>query len=120
LANLSLSEDVGLGEEAVMSSDIIGCARAEALFVSPVQPSDCVTAELVRAEVSSAVRRHGSRGCAALVAYEFGEHPDIAVARMRWAAAVVRAAFPHRRVIRSVHVLRPSRLHQQRPLLEAA
>jgi hypothetical protein len=27
---------------------------------------------------------HGSDGCAAGVAEEFGEHPDIAVRRMHW------------------------------------
>jgi hypothetical protein len=81
-----------------MSAHIVDHARAEALFVSAVQPSDAVTAGEIRAAVCQAVRRHGSRGCAALVAYEFGEHPDTAVARMRWARAAVAATFPPRAV----------------------
>jgi hypothetical protein len=40
-----------------------------------------------------AVRKLGGRGCAELVAQEFGDHPDTAVARMRWARTVVAQAF---------------------------
>ena len=69
-------------------------ARAEALFVSTLQRSDGAGPEQVRAAVAAAVRAHGTRGCAALVAQEFGEHPEVAVVRMRWALAAVRAAYP--------------------------
>ena len=37
--------------------------------------------------------RLGVTGCAALVAQEFGEHPDCALGRMRWARRAVRDAF---------------------------
>jgi hypothetical protein len=67
--------------------------RVEALFVSTLQRSEDVTPELVRDAVTAAVCRHGSRGCAALVAQEFGEHPEVAVGRMRWALHVVRKAY---------------------------
>jgi hypothetical protein len=80
-------------EEVAMSADVIDCVRVEALFVSAVQPSDAVNCEQVRTAVRQAVREHGSRGCAALVAYEFGEHPDTAVARMQWASGVVESTF---------------------------
>jgi len=65
----------------------------EALFVSDVQSSQEPSLELIRAAVNDAVQRHGERGCAALVAQEFGEHPDSAVGRMRWARIAVQRAF---------------------------
>ena len=65
----------------------------EALFASDVQRSDHPTPEAVRAAVSAAVERLGEAGCAALVAQEFGEHPDCACGRMRWARQAVNAAF---------------------------
>ena len=56
-------------------------------------PSEQVTAESVRAAVTATVRRLGTRGCAAQVAQEFGEHPETAVGRMRWALGVVHQAY---------------------------
>ena len=70
--------------------------RAEALFASTVQSSEAPTAERIRLAIASTVREMGVRGCAALVAAEFGDHPDAAVARMRWALATVRVVFPTR------------------------
>ena len=67
--------------------------RTEALFVSDVQRSQQPTAELIRAAVTATVDRLGPGGCAALVAQEFGEHPDCAPGRMRWARLAVRTAF---------------------------
>lgn len=58
---------------------------AEALFVSDLQPSQSPDAELVQSSVTAMVLRYGSDGCAALVAAEFGDHPETAVRRMRWA-----------------------------------
>jgi hypothetical protein len=90
-----------------VSTDIMDCARVEALFVSAVQPSDLATADQIRLAVRQTVRRHGTRGCAALVAYEFGEHPETALARMRWAAATVHATFTGRHAIRSLPAAYP-------------
>ena len=67
--------------------------RSEALFVSDVQGSQQPSAELIRAAVDATVDRLGETGCAALVAQEFGEHPDCALGRMRWARHAVRDAF---------------------------
>jgi hypothetical protein len=67
--------------------------RTEALFVSDLQRSQDPTAELIRAAVTAVVDRLGESGCAALVAQEFGEHPDCALGRMRWARLAVRTAF---------------------------
>lgn len=68
-------------------------ARTEALFVSHLQSSQHPTPELIREAVTATVHRLGESGCAALVAQEFGEHPDSAVGRMRWARTAVRAAY---------------------------
>jgi hypothetical protein len=67
--------------------------RTEALFVSDLQRSQRPTPELIRAAVTAAVDRLGETGCAALVAQEFGEHPDCAPGRMRWARTAVRGAY---------------------------
>jgi len=67
--------------------------RTEALFASHLQRSQDPTAELIRAAVTAVVDRLGETGCAALVAQEFGEHPDCALGRMRWARVAVRTAF---------------------------
>jgi hypothetical protein len=66
---------------------------AEALFVSALQPSDRSNAEQIDAAITAALLLLGSCGCAAAVAQEYGDHPDLAVARMRWAANAVKAAF---------------------------
>jgi hypothetical protein len=56
----------------------------EALFASGLQQSDTLTAEAVAEEISRAVRRFGIRGCAGRMAQEFGDHPELALERMRW------------------------------------
>lgn len=78
-----------------MSPKVLESVRAEALFVSDLQCSEAVNAQGIRTAVMGAVRRHGPRGVAALVAEEFGEHPDTAVNRMSWVLGVVRTAYPH-------------------------
>jgi hypothetical protein len=75
-----------------MSSVSITLVRSEALFASPLQRSEDPTAEQVDLAIEQAVRRWGSRGCAALVAQEFGDHPDTAAPRMRWACQQVAQA----------------------------
>ena len=67
--------------------------RAEALFVSNVQASDLPTVDDVRRAVAASLREFRIRGCAARVAGEFGDHPETAVRRMRWALDVVRNAY---------------------------
>jgi hypothetical protein len=39
------------------------------------------------------MRQFGDCGCAAQVAQEYGEHPEIAAARMQWARGAVAEAF---------------------------
>jgi len=57
---------------------------AEALFVSCLQPSECPSRQAVEQVVTAMILLHGSDGCAAEVATEFGDHPEIAVRRMHW------------------------------------
>jgi hypothetical protein len=56
-----------------------------ALFASELQPSDAPTAETVAQAIDRANRRLGVGGCVAQMAQEFGDHPDAAATRMRWA-----------------------------------
>ena len=67
----------------------ISTARADALFVSTLQRSEEPSAVQVQQAIAAAVRAFGARGCAARVAQAYGEHPETAVPRMRWARAVV-------------------------------
>ncbi|MFI5911255.1 hypothetical protein [Dactylosporangium sp. NPDC051541] len=76
-----------------MTPQLLEHVRAEALFVSHLQSSDRLDPECIRAAVMLSVRRHGPRGCAALVAQEFGEHPDTAVGRMGWVLDCIRRAY---------------------------
>ena len=71
----------------------ITAARADALFVSSLQRSDDPGAEQVRQAIIVAVRAFGARGCAAQVAQAYGEHPETAAQRMRWARAAVTGVF---------------------------
>ncbi len=68
--------------------------RAEALFVSTLQPSASPSPDQIRRAVAATLQRLGVRGCAARVADEFGDHPDTAVARMSWALATINTACP--------------------------
>jgi hypothetical protein len=71
----------------------ISAVRADAVFASALQVSQRPDAGQVQRAVAAAVRQLGGRRCAALVAQEFGEHPELAVARMRWALQVAAEAF---------------------------
>lgn len=42
-------------------------------------------AGMIASAISRAVQRLGTRGCAEKMAQEFGDHPDVAAERMRWA-----------------------------------
>ena len=65
---------------------------ADALFVSALQRSDAPTAGQIRQAIDAAVAAFGGLGCAERVAQEFGDHPEMAAARMRWARAAAQAA----------------------------
>ena len=67
--------------------------RADALFASSLQRSDRPSATQIRQAIATAASTLGRTGCAAQVAQEYGEHPETAAARMRWARAAVAGAF---------------------------
>ena len=76
---------------------------AEALFVSHLQPSECPSRETLEETVTAMLLRHGSEGCAAGVAEEFGDHPEAAVRRMGWVRRELRGvlAAPRRPLLAS-------------------
>ena len=88
-----------------------GAVWANALFASTLQRSDQPTAGQVRQAVATAIYAYGGHGCAERVAQEFGDHPENAVTRMRWARAVVSEVFGSARGL--TH--RPTRDSPQRP-----
>ena len=71
----------------------VSAVRCEALFVSALQRSEQPDARQVRQAVAAAMRQYGGCGCAAQVAQEYGEHPEIAAARMQWARGAIAEAF---------------------------
>ena len=70
----------------------ISTTQADALFASKLQCSDEPSAAQVHQAIAAAVAAFGIRGCAARVAQAYGEHPETAVLRMRWARAAVTSA----------------------------
>ena len=70
----------------------ISAARADALFASALQRSDEPSAAQIHQAIAASVRAFGTRGCAARVAQAYGEHPETAAPRMRWARATVTRA----------------------------
>jgi hypothetical protein len=72
------------------TSDLtISTARADALFASPVQRSDEPSPAQVHQAIATALATFGIQGCAVRVAQAYGDHPETAVLRMRWARATV-------------------------------
>lgn len=71
----------------------VGAVEADALFASGLQRCDEHGAGQVRQAVAEAIRAFTRSGCAGRVAQEFGDHPETAVIRMRWARAVARQTF---------------------------
>jgi hypothetical protein len=60
---------------------------------NPLQRCDEPSAGQVRRAIATAIGVHGVRGCAARVAQAYGEHPETALIRMRWALTAVATAF---------------------------
>jgi hypothetical protein len=70
---------------AVMTLPIAADVQCEALFASSLQSTDTITADVATAEITRTIQRLGPTGCASRMAEEFGEHPEEARDRMRWA-----------------------------------
>jgi hypothetical protein len=71
----------------------LSAVRADALFVSALQRCEHPSTGQVRQAVAEAVGTFGPHGCAERMAQEFGDHPETAVVRMRWARELVGEAF---------------------------
>jgi hypothetical protein len=67
----------------------IRALQADALFASALQRGDDVNAGQIRQAIVLSLDAYGGAGCAGRVAQEFGDHPETAAARMRWARAAV-------------------------------
>jgi hypothetical protein len=65
--------------------------QADALFASVLQRSDELSVRQIRQAIAAALDGYGAAGCAGRVAQEFGDHPETAASRMRWARATVTA-----------------------------
>ncbi len=64
-------------------------AQCAALFASGLQRSDAPGPGSVAEAIRAAVRRFGAGGCASRMAQEFGDHPEAAAERMRWARSLL-------------------------------
>lgn len=76
-----------------MNDPGVPALQADALFTSALQRSDEPSAGQIRQAIVAAIRAFGWPGCAGRAAQEFGDHPETAVIRMRWARVAARAAF---------------------------
>jgi hypothetical protein len=75
-------------------SGILTTARATALFVSDLSSQSTPTAEEIDAQIRRAIARHGGvRGCTCELAEAYGNHPETAAQRMRWARQLVGATY---------------------------
>lgn len=67
---------------------------AEAIFASDLQPSQPATPAAAWAAITTAITRHGAQGCADVLAREYGERPETAVLRMRFARELAATLTP--------------------------
>jgi hypothetical protein len=91
LAESALRPDTNPGRHETLTATQPAVARpsvngawCEALFASPLQPSDSPTAGMAAQAANWTLRQFGVRGCAGRMAQEFGDHPDAAASRMHW------------------------------------
>jgi hypothetical protein len=94
-------------------------ARCEALFASGLQRSERPTAQAAAEAISRAVRQFGIRGCASRMAQEFGDHPQAAAERMRWARLVVAEMTARPQPSAEPHGQSPARCGWLRPQCDA-
>jgi hypothetical protein len=77
-------------EATVMDMQHASDTICEALFASGLQQSDPATPQSVVAAISGTLARLGVEGCVSQVAEAFGDRPETACQRMRWARHLVR------------------------------
>lgn len=77
------------------STELLTAARAEALFCSNLPAYSLPTRPQIAAAVAQAIRlQGGAHGCAVTLAGAYGECPETAAARMRWALDRIRTPYP--------------------------
>jgi hypothetical protein len=78
-----------------MSATMSYPALAQILFTCRLQPTDRPAPSEIRAAVDERLSSHDGTpaACAARVAQEAGDHPELYAARMRWALRAVRDAY---------------------------
>jgi hypothetical protein len=102
-------------------TDLLTAARAGALFASGMSAHDRPAPAQVADAIRAALRAYGgSRGCAAEVAAAYGERPETAAPRMRWALRVVAATYPPRAPRIVPRPATPCGAARARPLRESA
>jgi hypothetical protein len=74
--------------------ETIRTARAEALYLSTLQPSESPSPDRVRRNIATTLGQLALPECDAQIATDFGDHPDTAVARMRWALTTIDTVYP--------------------------
>jgi hypothetical protein len=84
----------GAGAPSAGAAATPAATLADALFASALQRSEHPTPRQVRQAIAAAAAAYGGSGCAARVAQAFGEHPETAVTRMRWARALAAGVVP--------------------------
>jgi hypothetical protein len=77
-----------------MTRDPLIAAWACAVFASDLSAQDHPDPAAVSEAIKNTARAHGGlHGCAGEVAAAYGEHPETAAPRMRWARALVETSF---------------------------
>jgi len=66
--------------------------RARALFASSLRPCGPLDPAQIRAAIEGTLAKLGDTGCLSAVAQEYGDYPESAARRMRWALSVVGTA----------------------------
>lgn len=90
--------------------------QCEALFASSLQATDAISPEVATTEIRRTIQRLGPEGCASRMAQEFGDHPEEARDRMRWARRLAGGLSPAdgSRPVRSAHPRTAARSAAQR------
>jgi len=77
--------------------DLLPAARVAALFASPLSVGRELTPAEVDRAIQESVRLYGGvRGCCAEMAAAYGDYPESAVSRTRWARRIVDTVYPPR------------------------
>lgn len=89
----------------IATTDPLTAARAAALFLSSLPATGTATSSQIEAAIRHSLLAHGgSRGCAADVAAAYGDYPELAAPRMRWARDVVVSLYGHRAPVQRLRV----------------